>query len=306
MTTVAIDQLRDALTARAAELGFARPRAERLADHFLDAEMRGARGHGAERMRWLHGLGDLRPHAVPLMRERSDGLARYDGDGALGYLALAEVLADELADPPQGARLIAVADCFPTGRLGYYAELGADAGLLTLVTATSTPRIVHPDGGPPLLGTNPLCLGLPGRPPTVIDVSMGAVTYGAVLKTAATGGELDARRCPAPGRHRHPRSRRRDRQPRRHRPVRRRSVVQGLRAGAAGRDALRRPGRSRGPLGSRAARPPRGRPDAAACSRGWKAVTCPERAASGGCVHPRAAGTVDLPDDLWAWLQPDG
>jgi hydroxycarboxylate dehydrogenase B len=199
VTTVAIDQLRDALTARAAELGFARRRAERLADHFLDAEMRGARGHGAERMRWLHGLGDLRPHAVPLLRERSDGLARYDGDGALGYLALAEVLADELADPPQGARLIAVADCFPTGRLGYYAELGADAGLLTLVTATSTPRIVHPDGGPPLLGTNPLCLGLPGRPPTVIDVSMGAVTYGAVLKAAATGRELPDGAAATPG-----------------------------------------------------------------------------------------------------------
>ena len=102
MTRVAIDHLRDALTARGRELGFDQPRAERLADHFLDAEMRGARGHGAERMRWLHGLGDLRPQAAPLLRERSDGLARYDGDGALGYLALAEVLADELADPPAG------------------------------------------------------------------------------------------------------------------------------------------------------------------------------------------------------------
>src|SRR4051794_34687915 len=153
--------------------------------------MRGARGHGAERMRWLHGLGDLRPQAAPRLRERSDGLARYDGDGALGYLALAEVLADELADPPQGARLIAVGDCFPTGRLGYYAELGADAGLLTLVTATSTPRIVHPDGGPPLLGTNPFCLALPGRKhPTVVDVSMGRVTYGTVLHAAARGGQL--------------------------------------------------------------------------------------------------------------------
>src|SRR3954447_21912041 len=127
MTTVAIDQVREALTARAGQLGFDRPRAERLADHFLDAEMRGARGHGAERMRWLHGLGDLRPHAAPLLRECSDGLARYDGDAALGYLALAEVLAGELADPPQGARLIAVGGCFPTGPLRYYAQMGGRA-----------------------------------------------------------------------------------------------------------------------------------------------------------------------------------
>ena len=62
---------------------------------------------------------------------------------------------------------------------------------------------MHPDGGPPLLGTNPLCLGLPGRPATVIDVSMGAVTYGAVLKTAAIGGELAPGAALLTGRHRH-------------------------------------------------------------------------------------------------------
>jgi uncharacterized oxidoreductase len=190
MTTVAIDELRDALEARGRDLGFGRDRAARLAGHFLDAEMRGARGHGAERMRWLHGLGDLRPAAEPRRVDRTDGLARWDGAGALGYLALAEVLAAELDEPPAGARLIVVSDCFPTGRLGHYAGIGAAAGLLTLVTATSTPRIVHPDGGPPLLGTNPLCLGLPGDPATVIDVSMGAVTYGAVLKAHATGAQL--------------------------------------------------------------------------------------------------------------------
>ena len=61
---------------------------------------------------------------------------------------------------------------------------------MTLVTATSTPRIVHPEGGPPLLGTNPLCLAVPGSPATVIDVSMGAITYGGVLKAAATGEPL--------------------------------------------------------------------------------------------------------------------
>src|SRR3954468_9663285 len=116
MTTVAIDQVRDALTARAGQLGFGQPRAERLADHFLDAELRGARGHGAERMRWLHGLEDVRPDASPRLLERREGLVRYDSGGLLGYLALAEALDAELARPPDGARLVVVANCFPTGR----------------------------------------------------------------------------------------------------------------------------------------------------------------------------------------------
>jgi LDH2 family malate/lactate/ureidoglycolate dehydrogenase len=190
VSRVDIDQLRVVLEQRAAGLGFDRGRAALLADHFLDAEMRGASGHGAERMRWLHGFDGLEPDARPRLVERHEGLSRWHANGALGYPALAEVLAAELSQPPAGARLVVVSDCFPTGRLGYFAELGAAAGMVTLVTATSTPRIVHPEGGPPLLGTNPLCLAVPGNPATVIDVSMGAITYGGVLKAAATGQPL--------------------------------------------------------------------------------------------------------------------
>jgi LDH2 family malate/lactate/ureidoglycolate dehydrogenase len=190
VSRVDIDQLRAALERRASRLGFDQRRSALLADHFLDAEMRGASGHGAERMRWLHGFAELRPTAQPVLVERLEGMARWDAGGALGYPALAEVIEAELASPPDGARLVVVSDCFPTGRLGYFAELGARSGLVTLVTATSTPRIVHPQGGPPLLGTNPLCLALPGQPATVVDVSMGAVTYGGVLKAAATGQAL--------------------------------------------------------------------------------------------------------------------
>jgi len=169
MAQVPIDEARQALHARAAALGFADARAARLADHFLDAELRGASGHGVERMRWLHGLGGLRPDATAVEIDRREGYVRYDGAGALGYLALAEVLERELADPPAGARLVVVSDCFPTGRLGYF---------------------VHPEGGPPVTGTNPLCLAMPGDQPTLVDVSMGAVTYGAVLKAAATGRSM--------------------------------------------------------------------------------------------------------------------
>src|SRR4029077_15042344 len=106
--------------------------------------------------------------------ERGDGVARYDGEGTLGYISLAHALDAELAEPLHGARLVTISHCFPTGRLGYFAERAARSGVVCLLTATSTPRIVHPDGGPSVVGTNPLCLGLPGDPePTVIDVSMG-------------------------------------------------------------------------------------------------------------------------------------
>jgi LDH2 family malate/lactate/ureidoglycolate dehydrogenase len=187
---VAVDTVRSALERRAGELGFDAPAAALLADHFLDAEMRGAGTHGVGRMRWIAGFADLRPAAAPAPVERAEGVARYDAAGALGYLALAGALDAELARPPDGARLVVVGGCFPTGRLGWFAARAARHGLAALVWASSTPRIVHPDGGPPVTGTNPLCLALPGDPPTVIDVSMGRVTYGDVLRAADAGEPL--------------------------------------------------------------------------------------------------------------------
>ena len=81
---------------------------------------------------------------------------------------------------------------FPTGALGYWARKLALGGLVTVLTATSPRRLAPPGGGPHLAGTNPLAIAIPstdGRP-VVADVSMGAVTYGAVLAGLAKPEEL--------------------------------------------------------------------------------------------------------------------
>jgi hypothetical protein len=97
---------------------------------------------------------------------------------------------------------VIVADrCFPTGMLGYWARVLADAGLVAALTATSPRRLGHPDGGPKLAGTNPLAVAIPssdGRP-LVADVSMGRVTYGDVIAGAASEDEL----VPFGGEHAH-------------------------------------------------------------------------------------------------------
>jgi hypothetical protein len=76
--------------------------------------------------------------------------------------------------------------------LGHWVRRLAERGLAAWLTATSPRRLAHPGGGPKLAGTNPLAIAIPssdGRP-VVVDVSMGAVTYGDVLTGAATQEEL--------------------------------------------------------------------------------------------------------------------
>ena len=82
--------------------------------------------------------------------------------------------------------------CFPTGALGYWARRLAEGGMCAALTATSPPRLPHPEGGEPLVGTTPLAIGIPssdGRP-LVADVSMGRVTYGDVIAGLASPGDL--------------------------------------------------------------------------------------------------------------------
>ena len=192
MAEVRLDELRAAVDERLRGLGFDARAAGLIGDHYVDAELRGAATHGLERLRWLAGQDGIDPRARPAILERAAGLARWDGNGAVGYLALADALAAEVGDRPAGARLVVVERCFPTGRLGWFAERVASDGLVCLLTATSPARIAHPDGGPPALATSPLCLAVPGVPPAVVDVSMGRITFGDVLAAAAAGERLPA------------------------------------------------------------------------------------------------------------------
>jgi LDH2 family malate/lactate/ureidoglycolate dehydrogenase len=177
---------------RLAALGFSAADRETLADHFLEAEARGRTGHGLSRVEWLGTLPNLQPDARPKVVVAEGGYERWEGRGALGYLVLAAIVEAQLADPPERARVIVAAECFPTGMLGYWVRKLADGGYVAALTATSPARLGHPGGGPKLAGTNPLAIAVPssdGRP-VVADVSMGAVTYGDVLTGEASPDEL--------------------------------------------------------------------------------------------------------------------
>jgi LDH2 family malate/lactate/ureidoglycolate dehydrogenase len=180
----------DAVT-RLRELGFAERDAETLAAHFLDAERAGKSGHGLTRIDWLAEQ-EFDAQAKPERLFAEEGFERWDGRGALGYLTLAAICEGQLASPPQHARIVVASNCFPTGMLGHWTRKLADGGLVAALTATSPARLAHPDGGPPLAGTNPLSIAIPSSEgePILTDVSMGRVTYGDVIAGLASEREL--------------------------------------------------------------------------------------------------------------------
>jgi len=186
---------------RLAALGFGAADVDVLAAHFLAAEDSGRKGHGVRRIEWLETWSELRTDVQPRRVVSEPGYERWDGDGALGYLVLDAVCEAQLADPPGHARVVVCGATFPTGMLGYWVRRLADGGLVAVLTATSPPRLGHPEGGPKLAGTNPLAIAIPssdGRP-VVADVSMGNLTYRDVLAGRAGEDEL----APFGGSHAH-------------------------------------------------------------------------------------------------------
>ena len=177
--------------ARLAALGFGEDAVAVLVDHFQEAERRGKAGHGLSRVAWLETLAPD-PSARPTRMLAEPGFERWDGNGALGYLVLDAIVRAALEEPPEHTRVVVASRCFPTGVLGAWARRLAEGGLVAALTTTSPRRLPHPEGGPPLTGTNPLAIAIPSSDgvPVVADVSMGAVTHGDVLEGRARPEEL--------------------------------------------------------------------------------------------------------------------
>jgi LDH2 family malate/lactate/ureidoglycolate dehydrogenase len=178
---------RDEGLSRLEALGFDAGNVLTLWEHFDDAELRGKLGHGHSRIPWLEQLEGHDPKAEPTLVVDDAGFQRWNANGAIGYLVLAHAITAQIADPPTHARLVVCERTFPTGMLGHHVRRLTEAGLVGVLTATSPARL-GPPGGPKVAGTNPLAIGIPGG--VVVDVSMGAVTWGDVIAGLANEEQL--------------------------------------------------------------------------------------------------------------------
>ena len=184
--------IEDEALERLRALGLDEHSARTLFAHFDDADRRGKSGHGHARIAWLESQ-SFDPGIRPEKVEAAEGLDRWDGRGALGYLVLQAICDDLVAAPPAGARVVVARRCFPTGMLGYWVrQLAERAELMALLTATSPRRLAHPAGGEPLTSTSPLAIAIPSSDghPVVTDVAMSAVTWGEVIAGTAQPEEL--------------------------------------------------------------------------------------------------------------------
>lgn len=160
-----------------------------VARSLVGANLRGHDSHGVMRIPFYLGRiqeGILKAGArLTIVSETPAALI---GDGGWGFgQVVARELMDRLIDraAESGAVIGTLKYSAHIGRLGEYAEMAAERGMTSMISANThgaAQRVAPVGGKRPRLGTNPICMGMPGGKdgPFVLDFGTSATAEGKV------------------------------------------------------------------------------------------------------------------------------
>lgn len=148
------------------------------ADAMLDCDLRGIATHGISLLqlydKWRAG-GGFSLAAEDRLLADGPSTAAIDAQGGLGFpvsVRAVRLACNKARDT--GLAAVTVRNSRHFGAAGYYARLGAEAGMIVLVaSSTKVVCVVPPGAGQSVLGTNPLAYGIPraGTHPVVFDMA---------------------------------------------------------------------------------------------------------------------------------------
>jgi LDH2 family malate/lactate/ureidoglycolate dehydrogenase len=173
-----------------------------IAQNLTQAELHGMGSHGVSRLLRIYtqrlAVGGINPAPQIRIVSQDRGSAVMDGDGGAGAVVgqYAMDLAIELARE-HGSGWVAARNSNHYGAGFLFARQALPHGMLGYTT-TSAVALVPPFGGrEPALGTNPLCIAVPGgeRGDVILDMATTVVARGKVLLAALEGKPIPEGWC---------------------------------------------------------------------------------------------------------------
>jgi L-2-hydroxycarboxylate dehydrogenase (NAD+) len=186
----AVDVAADAFRAHGISASDARLTAEVL----VSADARGKHSHGLLRLpRFVRGVehGNVDPDGAIEVVADAGAAATLSGGSRLGPVVACEAVAAATARADEyGVGVVGVHDTNHLGMLGYYTDEMRREGYVGVGLTNTEPAMPPHGGADPVLGTNPVAVGLPTDPPFNLDMSTSAVARGDVLHRKETGRSL--------------------------------------------------------------------------------------------------------------------
>src|SRR5216110_2109283 len=165
--------IEDALAAA----GLPRPDAAKCAALMAEADLTGADAHGVFRLpQYVRRLkaGGFNAHPNITVTKSAPATALVDGDNGMGHLVMSRAAETAIALARKtGVSWVGVRRSNHAGPAGLYAEMPAAQGMIGMYAAVANANHMAVWGGAdPLLGTNPLAIGVPsGEGPMVLDMA---------------------------------------------------------------------------------------------------------------------------------------
>src|SRR6201987_6080329 len=180
--------------------GSDRAEAQLIADHLIEANLRGHDSHGVGLIpNYLQHLagGTVVPNRKGRVVSESGSLIVYDGERAWGQIAAREATMIGIAKAREtGVAVVALPNPHHIGRVGKYGEMGAEAGMVSFhfVNVTDARPAVAPwRGTDARFSTNPVCIAMPGPEPDrpiILDMATSVIAMGKVRVARNKGEQL--------------------------------------------------------------------------------------------------------------------
>ncbi|WP_324669641.1 Ldh family oxidoreductase [Geochorda subterranea] len=183
------EELREFCIAALCAKGVSRDDAATVSDSLIDAELHGVSSHGMPHLLlYIDKLdrGEALPQARPTVERLGPNLFRINGQRSLGQIAGAKAMGMCLAAAKEyGLAAAWVHNTHTYGAAGYFARMAVQANCVGLTFTNTTPLMAPWQGRLPLLGTNPIAVGIPcDGGPLVLDMACSVSAWGNIVNAA--------------------------------------------------------------------------------------------------------------------------
>ena len=165
------------------------PKARLIADTLVAANLRGVDSHGVQLLPiYVDEVerGDMDPNADGHIVSESGGCLVYDGENGIGQHVASVCCghAVRLAKA-HGISMVVARESNHFGAAAYWAQQISQTGAIGIVMCNASPLVPPWQGKQPRLGTNPICMSVPG--PWLLDMATTTVATNRIFKASVNG-----------------------------------------------------------------------------------------------------------------------
>lgn len=166
-----------------------------VADVTLDANLKGFTSHGLGRFpQYVKGLkaGTIATDNEIEIEKETPAMALINGNHIFGHVVAYKAMEIAIQKAKEtGIAVVGIHDSNHFGVAGYYSDMAVMDDMIGLVIANTEPAVAPIGGKEPILGTNPIAIGIPSNKHYVsVDMATSASARGKLLEAMRKGQKI--------------------------------------------------------------------------------------------------------------------